>query len=315
MTTPSAGTDASAKARGLLLGAALGDALGAPFEGQDTVDGAGLLLQERSSETLRYTDDTAQTLVVAQHLAGHAGVDEDALAHALARAWEQEPWRGYGAGSRQVLQRVRAGVGWGEAARACFSGRGSYGNGAAMRVAPVALTVTSLQHAAQLARRTAKTTHAHRDGEQGAALQACAAFLALHSDPAQPLDREHVLDQLARAIEGTHWHARLDRIRLMSHSVSPSYAAARLGNDAAALNSVPMALHAFLQDPDRPPEALRYSLRAGGDTDTIASMTGALAGARCGVRALPVAWLERLENAARMSDLGDELAARILRGL
>lgn len=99
----------------------------------------------------------------------------------------------------------------------------------------------------------------------------------------------------------------------MSRTASPSYAASRMGNDAAAINSVPMAIQAFLHYPDHPAEAIRYAIRAGGDTDTIASMTGVLAGARTGASGLPAAWLARLEAVDEMSDLADEIAPRIRR--
>ncbi|GAA4874778.1 ADP-ribosylglycohydrolase family protein [Saccharopolyspora cebuensis] len=316
MTVPRPSANTTAQARGTLLGAALGDALGARFEGEDVVGGPSLVAHDRAAEPLRYTDDTAQTIVLARHLVqrrDRAPVDEDALATDLARAWQAEPWRGYGAGSRQVLELVAAGVPWPEATRACFGGHGSYGNGAAMRVAALALIATSLTHAAQLADRTAKVTHAHQHGREGAELQACAVFLALHSDPVRPLDRDHYLDELSRALPSTSWHGRIDQIRAMPPTASPSYAASLLGNDATAIRSVPMALHSFLRYPDHPAEAIRYAIRAGGDTDTIASMAGALAGARTGIHGLPVTWLERLENADRIRALADRLAPRIPR--
>ncbi|GAB3301902.1 ADP-ribosylglycohydrolase family protein [Parasphingorhabdus pacifica] len=303
---------AGAKARGVLLGAAMGDALGAAFEGRHMVDDALLLEHESSTARLHYTDDTAQTLVLARHLLEQrdqsAPVAEDVLARDFARAWHDEPWRGYGAGSRRVLGRILDGADWSDAARECFSGHGSYGNGGAMRVAPVAVIATGLEHASELARRTARVTHAHPDGEDGAVLQACAVYTALHTDPSRPLDRGHFLDQLNGVVRSTNWQGRLDRIRTMSTSASPSYAAEQLGNDTTAINSVPMALHAFLQYPDRPVEAIRHAIRAGGDTDTIASMAGAMTGARTGINHLPAAWLERLEDADRIRDLADELA-------
>ena len=78
------------------------------------------------------------------------------------------------------------------------------------------------------------------------------------------------------------------RVRaLLARNASPSYAAEELGNDASALLSVPAAVHAFLQDPDHPGDVVRYAIRAGGDADTIASMAGALAGARSGTHGLP----------------------------
>lgn len=309
--TPSPST---AKARGLLFGAAVGDALGAAFEGMHSVDGGRIVRQERSTEPLRYTDDTALTLVLAHHLAERPGlvpVDEDALAEQMAREWHREPWRGYGAGSREVFERILAGTPWAEASRISFGGNGSYGNGAAMRVAPIALVAASPTHAAELARKSAVVTHAHRHGQEGAVLQACAALQALYSDPGRPLDPKLFLDRLGRTIGHTEWQAQLDQVRELVDTASPAFAAARLGNDATARHSVPLAILAFLQHPDRPAEAIRYAIRAGGDTDTIASMAGALTAARTGVQEIPPEWLKRLENATGIGEPADALAARM----
>ncbi|WP_114453901.1 ADP-ribosylglycohydrolase family protein [Halopolyspora algeriensis] len=307
-------SDSLRKARGLLLGVAVGDALGAAFEGHRSVDGDDLVRQERATTRLRYTDDTALTLVLARHLAARSNlvsVDEDALATELAREWHREPWRGYGAGSREIFERILTGTPWRQASEDCFGGQGSYGNGAAMRVAPIALVATGPSHAIELARRSAVVTHAHHHGRHGAMLQACAAFLALNSDPGTPLDRQAFLDHLARTVERTDWRTRLNTVRTLLDSASPAVAASHLGNDAAAFTSVPLALLAFLQYPDQPAETIRYALRAGGDTDTIASMAAALTTARTGIQALPSAWLERLEQATEIGELADTLAERM----
>lgn len=301
----------TAKARGLLLGAAVGDALGASFEGRSSVDGDELMARERATDPLRFTDDTAQTLVVVRHVAErHGDVDQEALAKDLARTWAEEPWRGYGPGAHRILERINAGTPWGRAARAAFPG-GSFGNGAAMRAAPLALVAASGEHAAELGRRTAAVTHAHAHGQEGAAMQACAGYLALRSDPTRPLDRGPFLDGVAAVLRSTEWDTRVDRVRaLLARNASPSYAADELGGDASALLSVPAALHAFLQDPDHPGDIVRYAIRAGGDADTTASMAGALAGARSGTHGLPANWLARLENEPDISQLAERFSAQ-----
>ncbi|MBA8824250.1 poly(ADP-ribose) glycohydrolase ARH3 [Saccharopolyspora lacisalsi] len=314
MTTSGAPSQTAAKARGLLFGVAVGDALGAAFEGAHSVDGERLAQQERAATQLRYTDDTALTLVLARHLVDRqhpVPVDEDALALELAREWQREPWRGYGMGSREIFERVLRGTPWRKASEDCFGGEGSYGNGGAMRVAPIALVGTSPAHVTELAARSAVITHSHLHGQRGAMLQACAAFLALNSDGGKPLDKAAFLSQLSRAVEHTDWRSHLDQVHALVDTASPAFAAERLGNDAAAPTSVPLAVLAFLQHPDQPAEAIRYAIRAGGDTDTIASMAGALAAARTGVQELPTAWLDRLENAEHVGELADTLATRM----
>ena len=128
---------------------------------------------------------------------------------------------------------------------------------------------------AELAQRSAAVTHAHPLGQAGAVVQACAVALAAASTPGTPVDRAAWCGRLAAA------------------AASPAYAA---------------ALAAFLAHPDRPADAIRFAIQVGGDTDTIAAMTGALAGARCGASALPRPWLRRLEFAGRLVAAADRLA-------
>ncbi|SFQ72063.1 poly(ADP-ribose) glycohydrolase ARH3 [Amycolatopsis arida] len=309
--TPSVSRD---RALGLLLGGALGDALGAPFEGRAAVDAAEIAAVERAANPLAHTDDTALTLALAAHLAArrddHGGlVDPDALARELAAAWRAEPWRGYGPGAARVFELIDNGTPWRAAASAAFGGAGSFGNGAAMRVAPVALVTTSARQAAELGARTGELTHAHEHGRFGAATQAAAAYLALRGDPARPVDVTRFLRELHRAVPSRPWHEKLNRVaELVRTAAEPEHAARALGNDVSALGSVPAAVLAFLQHPDDPVATLRYALRVAGDADTIAAMAGALAGARCGAGAFPRAWVDRLEAAAALHELAGRLA-------
>ncbi|GAB3488358.1 ADP-ribosylglycohydrolase family protein [Amycolatopsis cihanbeyliensis] len=300
------------KVLGLLLGGALGDALGAPFEGRPSVDAADLAAEERAPSRLVHTDDTALTLALAEHLAQRRDaerLDVDALALEFARAWRAEPWRGYGSGTPHVFGLINAGVPWTEASRATFQGQGSYGNGAAMRVAPVALVADSLHHAAELGQRSGEPTHSHKHGQHGAACQAAAAYLALHSDPAHPLDRTRFLQDLARAVRSRPWHEKFDRAtELTRNGAGPKHTAHALGNDASALGSVPTALTAFLTHPDDTTQTIRYAIQTGGDADTIAAMAGALAGARNGASTLSRGLISRLEAADQLHHLADQLA-------
>jgi poly(ADP-ribose) glycohydrolase ARH3 len=81
----------------------------------------------------------------------------------------------------------------------------------------------------------------------------------------------------------------------------------QLGHGVAADEAVPTALYAFLRHPQAFVEAVTYAISLGGETDTIASMTGALAGASLGMEAIPRRWRERVEGAARVRALADTL--------
>ncbi|WP_194288500.1 ADP-ribosylglycohydrolase family protein, partial [Ornithinicoccus halotolerans] len=138
MTGPTALPAWTDRVTGCLLGGALGDAVGRPFEGSAPVP-APAVKEVLAGGELTWTDDTVMMLTLAEHLAGlpsWQAFDEGALARAHARAWQAEPWRGYGASPPAIFRTVLAGADWEAAAAGLFGGDGSLGNGAAMRAAP-----------------------------------------------------------------------------------------------------------------------------------------------------------------------------------
>lgn len=292
------------RSRGLLSGTALGDALGRPFEGVPHPDSAEVDAWARSREPLTWTDDTAMALVLAEHLIAAPGDDLalDELVDRFAEAWRREPWRGYGTGPPRIFAAHLAGQPWRETATALFGREGSLGNGGAMRVAPVALVARSLAHATRLARGSAVVTHAHRLGQDGAAVQAAAVFLALHSDGGA-LDRSRFLSSLEEAAQTSEFVRAIDLLHRVPLGADPGSLAAMLGNGIQSERSVPTAIGAFLAEPEDPSAAILTAVRCGGDADTIAAMTGAIAGARHGMTALPQRWLRRLEGVDRIEGL------------
>lgn len=301
------------RARGCLLAGAVGDAMGAVFEGEPEVGSADYAAVRNQPGGLRFTDDTVMTLVLAEHLAfqieeRQADLEEDELLAAFAWAWRQEPWRGYGSGAQQVLRAALFGQPWRKTAGDLFDGAGSFGNGGAMRVAPVALLGRSLSEVLQWARRSARLTHAHPLGQAGAALQAAAVSLAVSSDRAAPLDPSLFLTALNACHQHPAFTVRLLRIRYLLDDERPESVVRALGHGVAAVESVPAAILAFLRSPDDPAEVIDYAIGLGGDTDTIAAMAGAMAGSRCGATALPAEWLPRIEHGHRIAQVADALA-------
>ncbi len=94
--------------RGALLGVAVGDAIGAPFEGEVSAFPGSLERLGEPDSPLRYTDDTHMTLGVAESLVQRRGFDGAHMAAVFARNYAQEPWRGYGAGPRRSSSPDRA---------------------------------------------------------------------------------------------------------------------------------------------------------------------------------------------------------------
>ena len=94
-------------------------------------------------------------------------IDQDVLAASFAQHYDFQ--RGYGPGTGRLLHEILDGVPWQHAVASTFDGRGSYGNGAAMRVAPLgAYFGSDLDSAADQATRSAAVTHAHPGAIAGA---------------------------------------------------------------------------------------------------------------------------------------------------
>lgn len=299
-----------ASARGALLGAACGDAVGAPFEGAATVSASHLMSWTSSDAPLRYTDDTAMTLVLAHHLLSTGGtIDETRLVREFAREWHSDTTRGYGAAPPRIFRAVLAGVHWATVASSAFGGTGSWGNGGAMRVAPVALLPHPIDQRVSLARRQAAVTHAHALAQDGAALQ-CAAIAHAAASAGKPLEPADFLTTISEHLGTPEFLDAIATLRvLLVSAATPMEFAARLGTDATALGSVPTAIALFLQASDDLEAALASAVLPGGDTDTVASMVGALAGARMGQDGIPNRWVRRLERHEEITELADQLAA------
>jgi poly(ADP-ribose) glycohydrolase ARH3 len=295
---------------GSLLGLACGDALGAPFEGSSNVS-RSLLSQWASTERqLRYTDDTAMTMVLAEHLCRHAGaVDDDQLVLDFARAWQDEPHRGYGFGPPTIFRAALAGDDWHSVARGLFGGSGSFGNGGAMRTAPVALLPVPMSRRVLLARQQAALTHTNLLALDGAALQSAAVALSA-ATAGEALDPYTFLAQAKGHVHTPEFREALQGVHIaIQGEWTPAEVAAHLGRDISAIRSVPSAVAAFLLNADDLTNAVMFAVEMGGDTDTIAAMTGAMAGARCGAQGLPTSWVQRLEGASEIRELAGSLAA------
>lgn len=287
--------------RGALLGTAIGDAVGAPFEGAPHVDVAEVRRWMRSTRPLRWTDDTAMALGLARSLVDHDGeVAVQDLGDTFAADHRREPWRGYGAGPPQVFAAATRGTPYVEAAASLFGGSGSFGNGAAMRAAPCAVAGgADLERVADLARRQSSVTHGHELAQDGAVVVAVAVAALAHT----PADGDP-----GDAIAAVLPHLRTERLQdAVRHAIDrgpelDSLTIAReLGRGVAAAESVPAAVAAFLGAPDHPEDVLLRAVGIGGDTDTVAAMAGAMTGARLGARALPARLLDRLEARAELS--------------
>ena len=294
------------RAQGLLMGTAVGDCLGRPVEGVEAISEGYIeeLVRERS--VLHYSDDTVLTMAVAESLLACDGFDGNDMVARFADAWHAEPHRGYGAGVVEIFGKVRRGVDREEAATSQFGGEGSFGNGGAMRVAPAALwAYPDLEATVRLARETAAVTHTHPVGIEGAVAQAVAAHHALKDH----YEREALLSDFDRVLLTDRFRRKLEIFEECLGRADDRAASRQLGNGVSADRSVLTAVYCFVVA-DSFEETVRRAIGMGGDTDTIAAMAGALAGARYGATDIPEAWLE-VEDRDRLLRLAGQFVSRL----
>ncbi|MEU3351231.1 ADP-ribosylglycohydrolase family protein [Streptomyces sp. NPDC037389] len=279
------------RALGSLQGLAVGDALGSQFF--VPAHYPSLKRRELPPGPWSWTDDTEMACSVLAVLAEHGRIDQDALARSFAGHHDFD--RGYGPAVNRMLRLVREGGDWRELAAALFKGQGSWGNGAAMRIAPLgAWYADDPEQATHQAEISAYTTHQHREAVAGA--MAVAAAAAIAAGPAGAPGPEALLDGVIALVPRSAVQQGLRRARDMLDYADTNTVAAVLGcgRRTSAHDTVPFALWAAARHLDSFEEAFWTTARAGGDVDTTSAIAGGVvAAAERG--APPAAWLESTE--------------------
>lgn len=283
---------ASPQSRALdsLRGLALGDALGAQHFVPDNLP--RLRSRELPDAPWPWTDDTEMACAVYAELAVHGRVDQDRLAAAFARHHDFD--RGYGPTVNRMLRLVRDGGSWRELASEPFEGQGSWGNGAAMRVAPLgAWFADDPERAAHEAVLSAEVTHRHPEGVAGAVAVAVAAALACREELAPDAFVTAVAEATPPGLVRTRLMAALG---LIDRS-DPAQVGLTLGNGrrVSAPDTVPFTIWVAARYRDDFEAAFWATASAGGDVDTTCAIVGGIVGARVGADRLPRGWSERVE--------------------
>ncbi|MGD6754930.1 ADP-ribosylglycohydrolase family protein [Streptomyces sp. BH105] len=274
-----------------LRGLSVGDALGSQF----FVPANYPLLKTRAlpDGTWQWTDDTEMAASVVAVLAAHERVDQDELARSFAE--RQDVDRGYGPAVNRLLQQVREGDDWRTLASALFNGRGSWGNGAAMRIAPLgAYYADDPEQATHQAEISAYPTHQHREAVVGA--MAVAAAAALVADPAGPPTPQDLLDGVISLVPRSAVGAGLRRAKDMLDYGDPATVAAVLGcgRRTTAHDTVPFAVWSAARGLGDFEGAFWSTAQVGGDMDTTCAIVGGIVAS--GADGAPSAeWLGRTE--------------------
>lgn len=233
-----------------MIGAIIGDIVGSRFEHHNSKTKDFNLF----SPECRYTDDSVMSLAICEALlackGNYANLSEQAV-RSMQQIGSAHPHRGYGGRFRKWLAS--------EDPRPYYS----FGNGAGMRVSGCAYAGNSLDEVKELSRKVTVVTHDHPEGIKGAEAIAVAVYLA----------RTGKTKDEIRGYINEHYYPMgftLDSIRAWYHF------------DVTSQGSVPHALEAFFESVSYE-DAIRNAISLGGDSDTIAAMTGSIAEAYWGV--------------------------------
>lgn len=303
---------------GAVLGAAIGDAMGHPVEfigsfdsiceryGPQGVEKYELYWEENGQRFAPYTDDTQMAEVVLRSLVdGHADLDE--TMQRMGRgfvSWSRRPQGGHRAPGNACLagcRRLEEGVPWNEC-----GGPTAGGCGSVMRAYPFGLIFAdNLEQAEEWAVAHSKLTH--RDP---IALAACAAMAIGMARILQGHAPNLVTSEMVAA--ACRYSARTaammaTAIEEARTGIAPRIVLQRL-QAWAAHEAIAAAVYIFTRHPDDPRAAILEGANTPGDSDSIATLAGALIGARCGLEALPPDWVRDVERSAELL----ELARRIV---
>lgn len=315
-----AGDDRTAAVLACLRGLAVGDALGTRLAAP--AHHALARRRELPPGTWRWTDDTEMACSVVAVAAAHGRVDQEALADSFAAHHEEDGHdRGYGRAVHGMLRQIREnGADWRDLAASLFGGRGSWGNGAAMRVAPLGVWFAGDPgRAAEEAEASAYVTHQHREAVAGA--RAVAAAASLLAGPTAPdegavpggSDCAALLEQVQEFVPRSAVRAGLRRAGDVLDYADVGTVAAVLGcgRRKSAHDTVPFALWAAARHLRGYEEAVWTAVRAGGDIDTTCALIGGVVAAGGPAGAPPETWTARTEElpswlATSLTRLGQE---------
>lgn len=326
--------------RGSLLGVLMGDCFGAQFEGKRISmttfsERFDQLTNSKTNIELRYTDDTAMTISTIKSLIRNKGLNPKHLAQEYTESFFREPGRGYGIAVTVVFNKLKSSQYQNpyEPAKEQFCGRGSFGNGAAMRCNGLALFAHKMnldeKDTIELTENCSKLTHSNVIGVNGAILLVMAIRYVLKIDD-ELLDEQDFLDYLIKIMNDLEDQTDpvytdklktikrvIEQLSVHGTDVSQSEIVTLLGNEVSAQSSVPLAVYSFLRGISKFVDSYRieneitrtlhWSISCGGDTDTIASMACGLMGAYVGMNKVPETLYKKCEAWQEMLNLADQL--------
>lgn len=304
---------------GSLLGTAMGDAIGLPYEGLSRQRAAKMLGEPDRYRFLpgrgMVSDDTEHSCMVAQALIACRG-DPDEFAKHFARGLR---WWILGAPAGVGLATLKASLKLWTGFSPDRSGVFSAGNGPAMRSAIIGATIDDLPTLKRFVQVSTRTTHSDPKAEYGALAVALAAHLSAKGTADGPADSGSDFLSKLNLLAGPQAEELLDLVEQAVESAeraepTPAFAASlglERGVTGYVYHTVPVAVHSWLRHPHDLRTAIVEVVRCGGDTDTTAAIVGGIVGAAIGKAEIPQEWLNGLWEWPRTIAWMEQLAGQL----
>jgi len=306
---------------GTLLGCAVGDALGAPFESAKgsvikSVENLMSGYQPLANYPLgQYTDDTQLSLVLAETYIANHGFKAVDFANRLAELWAKGEIIGPGLSCTDAVRNLQRGKKWTESG----TGQGRAGNGTAMRASPVGLwNYDNLEQLKKDAIAQSHITHQDTRAKAGAVAVAYAVAYSLTHQAIDPKELSDNVSELVKDIDQEfsgylarlpEWLNKDEQVAVLEISCAGWLTPPRWIDQITpfVIPTVLIALYNFLRSPDNFTLTVQRTLEAGGDVDTTSAIAGAISGAFNGKKAIP----ERLLEDLYQRDLIENTAIRL----
>lgn len=298
---------------GALIGCAVGDALGAPFEGlwAQSIPSQHELLagfhEYHGYPCGQFTDDTQLTIATVESMIEQRGINPADIAARIAELWRHGSVIGPGGACTAAAEHFLATGDW----QAMGAAEGQAGNGTAMRAPLLGLCTGDREIIAGICRLT------HTDARSvagGVAVAEAARYLAEHPEP---WSVEQFTDRVAEATRP--WHADLANLIIRLPQVTTLEEIAWAGQNSPELAepiitpfiipTVLASLWSVIRHPESWSDAVAFAIGLGGDVDTLGAIVGAMAGAAHGLDAIPAHLVATVQESKRLHILSAQLHA------
>jgi ADP-ribosyl-[dinitrogen reductase] hydrolase len=286
---------------GSILGGAIGDAFAGPYEGASppiTID---------HQLKWRISDDTQLTLATCEAISNSHKVSPQVIASTFVKWHRNSGLSGLGASTYKALSELSVGGHWALVGR---KGEMAAGNGAAMRIAPLAFCLNPQEPTERLIiRDICRITHHNEEAYVGA----LAVLLAIRAAYVGTWDgQSNLLSLIIPQLPDSSVRDRLVDLDQGDHRIAIEDIALQFGCSGYVVESVPLALLGAQRITELEFEGLMEKLiKVGGDTDTIASMAGQVCGALLGKEGLPREMVARLPNKDEIISVAESFARTV----